>query len=198
MIPCVGLIGNIASGKSTVAKLFAQHGIETLSADDVAKKLTAKHQPALDAIIKHFGVDIITEDGELDRKALRGLMTHDVNARLWLEQYLHPLIRTSIEEALLKVQSPYALIEIPLLKDKKDYPYIQRILLITAHHEQKIQRLTLRDNTSLNDAKALLSIQMDDEVRRQIADDVCVNNGSLKALEEKVAHLHQNYLTCFA
>ncbi len=191
---CVGLTGNIASGKSTVAAYFANLGIDVISADKIAKELTTSAQPAFQGIVNHFGQAILTKTGELDRRYLRQLIFKNPVERIWLEQYLHPMIRKQVEIQALASKSPYCLIEIPLLRDRALYPYLNRVLLVEAETEQQIERLATRDNSSKADALAILATQADAVTLHKLADDILTNSGSLVELQEKVVELHMRYL----
>lgn len=194
MVYSIGLIGNLASGKSTVADFFRELGIESISADAVAKNLTTKNQPAFQQIITHFGPDVLTDTGELNRRRLRELIFNNEKERLWLEKLLHPLIRKEIETTLKSVKSPYCLIEIPLFSTKANYPYLNRVLLIRATTEQQIARFMARDNGSRENALAILDTQTHAEKQQELADDVLINAGSLDELKENVLALHLSYL----
>lgn len=194
MVYCIGLTGTIASGKSTVADYFSKLGIDIISADNIAKSLTMQSQPAFNYIVDHFGVSILTRTGDLDRAQLRQLIFNQPDERRWLEQYLHPLIRKEIKHQIQQVTSPYCLIEIPLLKNKADYPYINRILLIKAHIEQQIGRCRRRDRSAAKDTKAIIATQKDHHQHIGLADDILENTGTLRALRNKVLALHRQYL----
>ncbi|HAT9655025.1 TPA: dephospho-CoA kinase, partial [Legionella pneumophila subsp. pneumophila] len=98
MVYSVGLTGNIASGKSTVAEFFSELGINVIYADKIAKELTSKNTPCYQDIISHFGSSVVLNNGELDRKRIRDIIFSNSNERLWLESLLHPVIREKIEE----------------------------------------------------------------------------------------------------
>lgn len=191
---CVGLTGSIASGKSTVADIFSELGIEIISADKISRMLTEVNQPAFHDIVHHFGESILTTNGELNRLKLRHLIFDNPDERKWLESILHPLIRKEIEHRVSHCKSPYVLIEIPLLTDKTHYPYLNRILLVTADTDKQIKRLMERDNCSKEHALAILDAQPSETKRRAITDDIIVNDHDLGALSKKVNELHQNYL----
>lgn len=191
---CVGLTGNIASGKSTVAAYFATLGVDVISADAIAKQLTAKTQPALQEIINHFGEAVLTSNGELDRPYLRQLIFKHPEERLWLEKYLHPLIRKQIEALVQVAKSPYCLIEIPLLRDRSLYPYLNRVLLVEAKTDQQIKRLISRDNSSKKESLAILATQANQHTLHKLADDILENTSSLAELQKKVKQLHKLYL----
>jgi len=192
---CVGLTGNIGSGKSTVAGYFESLGIDIISADKVAKDLTKSNQPAFQDILTYFGPSVLQSDGELNRPYLRQLIfTHEPN-RLWLEHLLHPMIREMIRFKVSQVQSPYCIIEIPLLTKKINYPYLNRILLVKSDPKQQIGRFMARDNSTKEDAQAILATQQAHvNIHLALADDVLMNTGTLKALQKKVAALHDQYL----
>lgn len=194
MVYCVGLTGNIASGKTTVAKLFADLGVEVINADLISRELSAPNELAYKHILEHFGSNLILENKELDRRALRAIIFSDSNARLWLENLLHPLIRTRLEERVRQCKSSYCIVEIPLLIDKKHYPYLNRILLVTAPEELQIERVIARDHSTKEQAIAVLAAQPDIKQRLKNADDVITNDQGLKQLKTAVNDLHQKYL----
>ncbi|KTC86800.1 dephospho-CoA kinase [Legionella brunensis] len=191
---CVGLTGNIASGKSTVATFFKDNGITVISADEVSRELTAPNLPAYEAIHLHFGNSVIKSPGELDRSKLRQIIFTNPNERVWLEQLLHPLIREHIIHLLSVSKSPYTVVEIPLLKDRSIYPYLNRVLVVLADPEEQIRRVMARDKSSREHAQAILTTQPSNLMRQKIADDIVLNNGSLVDLREKIAQLHEKYL----
>ncbi len=194
MIYCVGLTGNIASGKSTVASFFEQLGIYVLNADHVAKQLTLKGTEAYNKISSHFGSQIIQSDKQLNRKKLRDIIFSNLKERLWLEQLLHPQIRQQLAKEVVLSTSAYCIVEIPLLNDKENYPYLHRILLVTSPIELQIKRLMTRDQCSRNQALAIIATQPSNDERIAQADDILVNTGALNKLKDEVRRLHINYL----
>ena len=191
---CVGLTGNIGSGKSTVSSYFKELDIDIIDADAVAKDLTTQTKPAFKEIVSHFGKFILSANGEINRRQLRQLIFDNVHERLWLENLLHPLIRKEIELKVNSLNSPYCVIEIPLLKDKIGYPYLNRVLVVQAEHEQQISRFMARDNSSKDDALAILAVQTDLSKQKAFADDLISNTGTLKELKKSVRDLHKKYL----
>lgn len=189
---CVGLTGSIASGKSTVASFFAKLGIDVIYADLIAKKMTQQEYPAFQKIVDHFGQEILTHSGELNRRKLRSIIFNNAAERQWLETLLHPLIRQQILIELNKCTSPYCIIEIPLLADKTAYPYLKRVLLVKAEPAQQITRLVIRDGCTREEALIMLA---NHETRKNtFADDIIMNFGDMEQLEQEVFALHQQYL----
>lgn len=191
---CIGLTGNIASGKSTAIDCFRQLGVTVFSADVIARELTAPGQAALTAIQQHFGPDVITDSGELNRRALRAVIFASPAERQWLEHLLHPLIQDEIKRCVEQAEGPYCVVEIPLLVDRKHYPYLNRVLLILADKEQQISRVMARDHCDRNQALAILAAQPGDDARRKLADDTLINRGSLAQFQQRIKKLHANYL----
>lgn len=191
---CVGLIGNLASGKSTVAAHFRSLGVDIISADTIAKELTTANQPAFHNIVEHFGKKVLRDTGELNRQMLRDIIFYHPDERLWLEQLLHPLIRQQIQTKIQQTTSHYSIIEIPLLRDRSHYPYLNRILLIEADRALQISRFIIRDNGTQKDALSILSTQSEASKLQNMADDILKNNGSLDELKSAVNMLHEQYL----
>ena len=194
MAYCVGLTGNIASGKSTIAGLFAKLGVDVISADHIARELTTKNQVVINQIIAHFGSEVVLPSGELDRKCLRSLIFSNPQDKKWLEDLLHPLVRLGIEQQISHSQSPYCLIEIPLLINKQFYPYLNRILVVTSPIGLQITRVMQRDQCTKVEALAVISKQVSLDAHLKGADDVLSNDADLESLRQKVEMLHSSYL----
>ncbi len=191
---CVGLTGTIASGKSTALNCFAELGINTFSADAVARQITNTNSNVLLALRHHFGDRIFLPSGELNRRALRTIIFSNPIQRQWLEKLLHPLIKQQLQDEIQHVNSQYCVIEIPLLFNRHDFPYINRILLITADESTKLSRIMARDQCSQGDAMAILKAQPSEDFRKSIADDLVINETTADSLRQSIHELHQHYL----
>ena len=191
---CIGLTGNIGSGKTTALKFFADQHIPTIVADDIARSLTAVDEPAYHAIVKHFGPSVLQADNTLNRRALRAVIFNQPAERLWLENLLHPLIRQRIEQRIADLQGPYCVIEIPLLLRRDAYPYLNRVLLIVSPTKTQIQRIMQRDHCSEEQALAILNTQPDEQERKRLADDIIINDGVMEDFEKSIKKLHNHYL----
>ena len=111
----IGLTGGIGSGKSAATAIFERLGIGCVDADQVAREVVEPGEPALAAIVEHFGADLLTAEGGLNRALLRERIFKNEQQRLWLEALLHPLIRERMAEQLAAQTSPYAILVAPLL-----------------------------------------------------------------------------------
>ena len=194
MIYCVGLTGNIASGKTSAAEIFARLGVDVINSDSVSRELTAHHQSSYKKIVTHFGSGVLLKDGQLNRKRLREIIFSNAEERKWLEDLLHPLIRERIIEEINLSTKPYCIIEIPLIIDKKFYPYLNKILLMSAPKEVQIARVITRDHCSRKQALAVLSAQSKIGTRIENADDILTNDSGFTQLQHAVEHLHHQYL----
>lgn len=191
----VGLTGGIGSGKSTVAGLFANLGVHVVDADQSARVVVRRGSPALAAIEQHFGPEIISGDGELDRRAMREKVFNNDAERRWLEALLHPLIFDYTLEKLNSADSEYAILESPLLLETTQKELANRILVIDVPEALQIERALLRDNTTKQQIQAIMAAQFSREQRLQMADDILYNDQSQQELETQVLALHQRYLS---
>lgn len=192
---CVGLTGNIGSGKSTVLHLFHELGVTTASADAVARSLTARGEPCFQEIIRHFGASVLTEQGELNRAQLRKIISHNPTEKAWLEALLHPKIQGVLGNIAKQPATHYVMLEIPLLFSLAAYPFINRVLLVSAPETVQITRIMQRDKTSPDQARAMLNMQPKLQTRRALANDELCNDGDLAELKKQVLQLHHLYTT---
>ncbi len=191
----IGLTGGVASGKSSVAALFAAHGVPILDTDRIARELVAPGQPALEEIAARLGFDALNADGTLNRPWLRRRIFTDAAARRLLEAILHPRIRDEVRRRLEGLHAPYALIVIPLLVETGDYDeLLDRVLVVDAPEAAQLQRLRERDGIDEPLARAMLAAQASRAARLARADDVIDNSGAPAALADQVERLHRRYM----
>lgn len=190
----VGLTGGIASGKSTVAALFAQLGVPIIDTDQISRDLVMPGSPLLGAITDRFGQGILDEAGQLDRRRLRGLVFADPQARADLEALLHPAIHAETERRSAQAGGAYQLIAVPLLTEKGLAQRYDRVLVVDCDPAIQRARLKVRDGSGEAEAAAILAAQASRESRLAVADDVIRNDGDLVHLASQVAALHGRYL----
>lgn len=192
----IGVTGGIASGKSSVARAFASHGISWVDADDVAREIVEPGEPALAEIARHFGTRVLDGEGRLDRRALRAIVFNDEAERRWLESLTHPRIRQHLLERLERLRAspaPYHLLVSPLLFESGQYKLTDRRLVIDVPESLQIARITARDGGDERQARAIIKAQMSRSERLALADDVIDNQGSREALSARVAELDVYY-----
>lgn len=189
----VGLTGGIASGKTTVARLFEALGVPVIDTDVLAREVVAPGQPALGQIAARFGKGVLLPDGSLDRAALRSIVFADPAARADLEQITHPAIRALLEERSAAMGGDYQILVIPLLVETARRTPVDRVLVVDAPEELQIRRLQARDGSTMEQAKQVLAAQVSREARLAAADDVILNDGDIVALRDRVEELHFRY-----
>jgi len=191
----IGLTGGIASGKSTVADMFAEFGAIVIDTDLIAREVVLPGQPALDEIKRSFGSSVFREDGTLDRGAMRQRVFADANARRQLEAILHPRIQQETQHQSDQAGGDYQLIVIPLLVESSLKSFVDRILVVDCDEETQIRRLLARDAESSAQARRMLAAQSSRAERLAIADDVISNDGDLVSTRSQVAALHEIYVS---
>ncbi|BCO12043.1 dephospho-CoA kinase [Aeromonas hydrophila] len=191
----VAITGGIGSGKTTVANQFAELGIEVVDADVIAREVVEPGTPALAAIAAHFGSEVITPDGQLDRRRLRERVFTDPQTKGWLNALLHPLIRTEMQRQCAAARSPYCLLVVPLLVENRLTALANRVLVIDVDEATQIERTCRRDGVSREQAQAILAAQASRAERLAAADDVLDNqNGTPEAIKSRILALHETYL----
>lgn len=190
----IGLTGGIASGKSTVANMFAEFGAIIIDTDLIAREVVTPGQPALTEIRERFGDDLIRDDGTLDRAAMRQLVFSDDALRLKLEAILHPKIRQETVRQANEANGPYQVIVVPLLAESPLKRFVDRIVVVDCDEDTQIRRLLSRDTGSEDQARRILAAQASRSERLAIADDVIHNDDDLEATSAQVAALHHGYL----
>ena len=192
--PRIGLTGGIASGKSTVANLFAELGAVVIDTDLIAREVVLPGKPALDEIVQAFGDAIVDESGALKRGQLRTIVFADEAARERLEVILHPRIQ---QETLRQAESaggPYQLIVVPLLVGSPLRHFVDRTLVVDCSEETQIRRLMARDAESERHARAILHAQASREERLAIADDVINNDQCVANTRHQLFALNEIYI----
>lgn len=190
----IGLTGSIGSGKSTVANLFAERGVPVIDADVVAREITAPNLPAYKAIVARFGNSILKANGTIDRGCLREIIFANQEHRSWLEALLHPVILNHMEDEIEKLDAPYCIAVIPLLLETDAATFIDRVLVVDMSEETQLIRASLRDNSTVDQIKAIMDTQLPRKDKLAKADDIINNAGSPEALAKQVDKLHQMYL----
>ncbi|WP_417446889.1 dephospho-CoA kinase [Kangiella sp.] len=189
----VALTGGIASGKTAVSDMFAELGVTVIDADIIAREVVARGSEALQAITEHFGKEVLTETDELDREKLRSKVFSDELQRQWLNDLLHPLIRSEMKQRQAIAQSAYSISVIPLLYESGQYREYDRVLTVDCPTAIQLERLMERDQSTLEQAQAILDKQATREQRLSIADDVIVNDSDLHSLKQSVITLDNQY-----
>ncbi len=190
----IGLTGGIGSGKTTVARLFAERGVSVLDADQVARDLLEPGQPALAALVARHGPGILRE-GHLDRSFLKHLIFTRPAERHWLDALLHPLVYRQLE-ILMATDSapPYYLLVVPLLIESGYRNFVDRLWVVDCPEALQRQRVARRDGLDAALIGQIMASQCSRAERLALADAVIDNTGSSETLYPQVEHLHQAML----
>jgi dephospho-CoA kinase len=195
----VALTGGIGSGKSEAAKIFAELGVPVTDLDAISRQLTAANMPLISEIAATFGKQCITPEGALNRAAMRDLVFNDNAAREKLNALIHPAIYdVAIQQLQANKDTPYQILDIPLLVESTRYlPIIKRILVIDCSEQTQIERVKKRNQLAEAEIKKIIDAQTPRKKLLLLADDVIENDSSVTNLRKKINALHQKYLnTC--
>ena len=185
----IGLTGGIASGKSTVLTYFKDKGIPYIDADIVAREVVEPGTEGLQAIVDAFGLNVLHDDGTLNREALGAIVFHNEEKRLQLNSCLKEYIRNRIMEltANYEVQdTPVLIYDIPLLIEGEWYTMMDEVWLIYINELIQIERLMSRNGLTKEDAIARIKSQMRLDDKRSYADVIIDNNGTPQTLEAQL------------
>jgi len=180
-IKVIGLTGGIATGKSSVARFFTEHGITVIDADQLARDAVSPASPALAQIVSTFGQGVLTNDGALDRKRLGEIIFSDSEKRRQLENILHPEIRKRAEEHIAQAAAAgkkHVIYMAPLLIEAGAIDRVDDIWVVTVRPEIQLQRLMQRDGTSLDQAQRMIASQMPLAEKESYGSVVIDNSGT--------------------
>jgi dephospho-CoA kinase len=185
----IGLTGNIASGKSEVARMLADRGATIIDADVLAREAVRPETQALRDIVKRWGKDVLQQDGSLDREALRQIVFADRNELDALNRIVHPGVTRmrDREVALAKERGdPIVVCVIPLLFERNLVDEFDAIVLVDAPRPVRLERLVTTRGLEETEAMNMIAAQMPAELKRARADHCIDNSGSLDDLERDV------------
>jgi dephospho-CoA kinase len=184
----VGLTGNIGSGKSTVAQMFAARGIPVIDADGLTRELQAPGQPA-HAEIAAAWPEVVAPDGRLDRRRLSNIVFADSKALKRLEAIMHPRIQTlsrARADAFAEAGHRLVLYEASLLVESGRDKELDGLIVVTASPATRIARVVARDGVREEDVRARMRAQLPQEDKVRLATHVIDNDGDLAATEAQV------------
>jgi dephospho-CoA kinase len=182
----IGLTGGIASGKSYVASLLAEHGASTIDADDVARQVVATGTTGLAEVVEAFGDEVVLATGELDRQKLGDIVFSNPERRLQLESILHPLIKIRTTELINSQTSAIVVYSVPLLVEANvDYPF-DTVITVEAGADNQVERLVRSRSLSEEEARKRVSAQTTASNREARADYVIDSSGTKEQTKQQV------------
>ena len=188
----VGLTGNVASGKSEVARTWEKAGVPVVSADDLAREAVAPGSPGLADVVAAFGEGILASDGSLDRARLREIVFRDPAARERLEEILHPRIAERREawiQERAREGAELVVSEIPLLFEAGLEEAFDVVVVVHASEDARRRRLTRKRGLIPETAERIMAAQGDPEGKLERADHVVRNDSTLEELRARALEL---------
>lgn len=193
----IGLTGTIGSGKSTVSARLAKLGALVLDADTISREAVKKGADGLNKIAEVFGKEVIDANGELDRKALAGIVFSDESKRLILNGIIHPQVLKALKERTHgeKALNSNRMIvwDVPLLIEVGWVEYVDSVWLVTAPEQTRINRIMARDGCTIKQAQSRICAQMSEEEKARFSNEIIDNGGSLEQLYQRVDALYGEY-----
>ncbi len=190
-----GLTGGIASGKSTVARMFAEEGAYVIDLDELSRLVVEPHQPAWREIVSHFGEEILQEDQRLDRGRLAHLVFGDPKKRKKLERIVHPRVleayEKKIKQILEKKVQAIVIADVPLLMETEIEQRFDQVIVVYIPPEMQIKRLLERDGLGEGSAQDRLRSQMSIEEKARRGDYVIDNSGPFEETRRQVKEIFQ-------
>ncbi|MGB9839850.1 dephospho-CoA kinase [Thermovenabulum sp.] len=186
----IGLTGGIASGKSTVSGILREKGAYIIDADEISKALVEPGKPAYLEIVKHFGQEILNEDGSLRRKKLGRIVFADKEKLALLNKITHPKIveeiKRRLEEAARRNER-VVVIDAALLIELGLYKMVEEVWLVTIDEKTQLERLLKRDSfLDEKEAKDRIRAQMPQEEKVKYATRIINNSGDFSQLLKQV------------
>jgi len=175
-----GLTGSIATGKSTVAQMLKELGAEIIDADQISREVVQPGQTGWQQVANAFP-EVINPDHTIDRQKLASIIFADKTARARLEAIIHPLVfdRIRAQGELLERQGKIVFADIPLLYETNCQEWLDEVWLVYVPEAIQLQRLMNRDHLSEAEALQRIRAQIPIEIKKQLADRVIDNSGSL-------------------
>jgi len=189
----IGITGNIGSGKTTAARIFAALGIPVYDADSRAKAVMTDNKLLKEQLTQLFGAETYQLDGSINRNYLANLVfNHQPNLEL-LNGIVHPAVFADYEIWVEAQKAPYVLKEAALLYESGSYKKLDKIILVTCPQDIRLQRSMARDGASKEAILARMAKQMAEEEKQMRADFILKNDG-LELLIPQVMELHKKIL----
>lgn len=190
MASVIGLTGGIATGKSTASNILKEHGFYIVDADIASRKAVEKGSTGLKQVQEVFGDQAII-DGEMNRQYVGSVVFKDESMRLKLNNIIHPIVREIMdaEKKFGLEKGKNVIMDIPLLFENKLQDTVDETWLVYTTEETQISRLKQRNQLSDDEATSRIQSQMPIEEKKQLADEIIDNNGTLEELAQNIETL---------
>jgi dephospho-CoA kinase len=191
----VGLTGSIAVGKSYVSSIFAELGCHVLDADQTAREVVEPGSAGLAAVVKHFGSEVLTDDGRLDRQRLGELIFADAQQRQRLNSILHPFIIAKQDEVMREWEQSdpdgVGIVDAALMIESGGYQRFDKLIVVHCRPEVQLERLMLRTGLSLREAQQRIDSQMPQGEKQRYADYLIDTSDGFESTRERTVQVYQ-------
>lgn len=190
----IGLTGGIVSGKTTVTRIFKELGAEIIDADVIARDVVCPGKKAWRKLVEHFGVEILKENQEINRKKLGNIVFSDNNKLKLLNQITHPEIIKVIKKQLEQIsnnssKNTICIVDVPLLFETGFENMMDKTIVVYLNPEKQINRLIKRDGLTREDAIKRIQSQMPIDEKVKMADYIIDNNKNMEYTKKQVFQL---------
>jgi dephospho-CoA kinase len=195
----IGLTGNIASGKTEVAKIFKELGAKVIDADKIAREVVEPGEAAWQEIVEEFGGNILNPDGSINRKKLGEIIFNDDKKREQLNQITHPRIMTKLKETIdnyKKENVKLVIIEAALIVERGGLlKVIDELIVVSTDAEAQVERIMTRDGLQRDEALSRMESQMPISEKTKHATHIIDNSGSLEETRKQVEEVWEKITT---
>ena len=194
----IGITGGIASGKSTVTNFIRRQGFQVVDADALVHQLQTPGGRLYQVLVQHFGQDIVSENGELNRPLLASLIFSNPEEREWSKQTQGEIIReelAALRDQLAQTEAIFFM-DIPLLFEQDYANWFDETWLVYVDYDIQLERFMKRDRLSEESAKVRLATQWSLEEKKKLASRILDNNGSRDQLVSQVVKLLEGGDSC--
>jgi dephospho-CoA kinase len=192
----IGITGSIATGKSTISKMIKELGYTVVDADVAARAVVEPGEEAYKEIVKQFGDDILSHDGSLNRKKLGDIVFNNEEKRLLLNSIVHPAVRkwmNNQKENAFERGEKVVFLDIPLLFESKLTHMVEKIIVVYIDQQTQLERLMSRNDLTKQEASARINSQLSIEEKKQLADAVIDNRGTIEESKEQLLTILKNW-----
>lgn len=187
----IGITGGVGSGKTLAAKYFESLGYTVINADKTAKELYKKNLKLKKKLVKEFGKGILDDSGSIDLKGMRRLILSGKNIIKRVNRIVHPFVFREMEKAFNSARGKIVFIEAAIMFETGSAKKMDYVILIYANKQNRINRITKRDEVSTSDVKKIMDIQMDERKKLKLADFTVKNNSTPADLKKNIHSLEK-------